>query len=368
MLALTHFYRWAKGCELELYYDPKVNPQAVGEGSTLDFPVALYENIGFIHDDLKYVNGSFKGGIYKTGWGSGNTFIHHFPPPNVGYHFNAVKLQEHILNLLKDKISITEQNVSSSDIDADFVMDCSGKPNSYNEFHLTDSIPVNSVHVTPCYWDHARFQHTLTLARPYGWVFGIPLQNRCSIGYMYNNTINSLEEVKEDVKQIFKEYNLTPSTDYNTFSFKNYYKKENFTNRVAFNGNASFFLEPLEATSIALMNLINKMAYEVWFNNGNPDLLNIDYVSYVQEIETVIMLHYFAGSIFKTPFWEFAQERATKIIERAKQDKKFNDFVAHSKLEKTTLFRMDGNYGTWGGLSFKQNLENLNLYDKLNKI
>jgi len=365
MLALTHFYRWAKNCEIELYYDPNVNPQAVGEGSTLDFPAALYENIGFAHDDLKHVNGSFKGGIYKTGWSDGTAYTHHFIPPGVGYHFNAVKLQEYILNQLKDKVKIIERAVSANDIDADFVMDCSGKPTSYDEFNLTESIPVNSVHVTPCYWDHARFQHTLTLARPYGWVFGIPLQNRCSIGYMYNNTINTLDEVKEDVKQIFADYDLTPSTDYNTFSFKNYYRKQNFAGRVAHNGNASFFLEPLEATSIALMNVINKMAYDSWFNNGNVDMLNKDYTDYVQEIETVIMLHYFAGSEFKTPFWDFAQERGEKIIARAKHNTKFNDFVEHSKLEKDMALRLDGNYGTWGVASFKQNLENLKLYEKI---
>ena len=57
---------------------------------------------------------------------------------------------------------------------------------------------------------------------------GIPLQNRCSIGYMYNNKINSLEEVKEDVKNIFEEFNLQPSETTNAFSFKNYYRNTNF--------------------------------------------------------------------------------------------------------------------------------------------
>lgn len=365
MLALTHFHRWSKNCEIELYYNPTIAPQSVGEGSTLDFPRALYENIGFRHVDLEHVDGSFKGGIWKTGWSDGVEYMHNFPPPGVGYHFNAVKLQNYIKDRLKDKIKIIEQSTTAEQIDADFVMDCSGKPASYEDFVLTESIPVNSVHVTPCYWDHARFQYTLTLARPYGWVFGIPLQNRCSIGYLYNNAINTLEEVKEDVLQVFADYNLTPSTDHNTFEFKNYYRKKNFTGRIVYNGNASFFLEPLEATSIALMNRILKMSYDNWFNNTSLDLLNDDYNIFLKEIETVIMLHYFAGSVFKTQFWELARARAEKIVARAKTDNRFNEFVEQSKIDSHTLLRADGSYGTWGKLSFKQNLENLNLYEKI---
>ena len=368
-LALTHFYRWApSNCEVEIYYDPAIKPQTVGEGSTLDIPSSLYTNIGFNHPELKHVDGSFKAGIWKTGWGDGTEYMHHFSPPSVAYHFNAVKLQEYILNLLKDKVKIVEEHTTASTVDADYVMDCSGKPEFYEDFNLTESIPVNAVHVTQCYWDHAKFQYTLTLARPYGWVFGIPLQNRCSIGYMYNSNINTLEEVKQDVLQVFADYNLTPSTDHNTFGFKNYYRKQNFTDRIVYNGNASFFLEPLEATSLGLMNKICRMSYDGWFNNINNDELNNNYTEFLKEIETMIMLHYFSGSIFKTPFWEFAQARGAKIIAQAKHNSKFNQFVEHSKLDLSTLIKpgfTGRDYGTWGKPSFKQNLENLKLYEKI---
>jgi tryptophan halogenase len=267
--------------------------------------------------------------------------------------------------MFKGKINIVEKNVSAENVDADYVMDCSGKPSNYDDFNLTESIPVNSVHVTPCYWDHARFKHTLTIARPYGWVFGIPLQNRCSIGYMYNNNINTLEEIKEDVKQVFADYNLIPSDDCNSFSFKNYYRKENFTDRIAYNGNASFFLEPLEATSISLMTVICKMASDNWFKKTYSPHYNSEYTDYLQEIETVIMLHYFSGSVFKTKFWDFAQERGEQIIRRASNSPKFREFVNESLLDNNYLMRKSGDYGTWGKVSFKQNLENLNLYQKI---
>jgi hypothetical protein len=94
----------------------------------------------------------------------------------------------------------------------------------------------------------------------HGWVFGIPLQKRISIGYLYNDKISSLEEVKEDVKNTFKEYNLNPSKITNHIKFQSFYRKENFKNRIIYNGNASFFIEPLEATSTSMSTDINRLA------------------------------------------------------------------------------------------------------------
>jgi tryptophan halogenase len=371
VLSALHFYRWAEGCEVELYYDSNIKPQPVGEGSTVLLPRDLWNNMEFSFQDLESIDGTAKFGIKKTGW-NGNDFIHTFFPPRVGYHFNAGKLQQLIVEKLKPVIKVIDKNVKHDDIDADYVIDCSGKPQSYDDFTMSEYIAVNSVHVTQCYWDHARFNHTLTLARPYGWVFGIPLRNRCSIGYMYNNTINTLDEVKVDVKNIFKEYDLTPSTDTNSFSFKNYYRKSNFGERVVYNGNSSFFLEPMEATSIATMDFINRGAWDVWFQSANVDSVNRKYTQFLQETETMIMLHYYAGSKFDTPFWDFAKDRGEKNIQMALKNQKFVDMIADSLKSKEYLHSESGqggyyHYGGWTPLSYNQNLENLNLYGKLEK-
>jgi tryptophan halogenase len=249
-------------------------------------------------------------------------------------------------------------------------MDCSGKPQDYDAFNMSECIPVNSVHVTQCYWDAPRFQYTLTIARPYGWVFGIPLQNRCSIGYLYNKDINTLDEVKEDVKNIFEQYNLTPSEHTNSFGFKNYTRKENFTDRIAYNGNSSFFLEPIEATSIATMDMLNRGAFDIWFNGKSPTQTCNEYTEALEEIEHVIMLHYFAGSIFKTPFWEYATERGTNSMRKAIQRDRFVNIINHSLEDIKFLHaNYDNNdYGTWPPSSFQQNLLALNLYEKLKNV
>jgi tryptophan halogenase len=365
--AAIHFLKWSNW-NIDFYYDPSIKPQTVGEGINLAPAIVLRNCLDFSHEDLAKVDGTFKTGIWKTGWGIGNEFMHTFRPPNVAYHFNAVKLQEYIISKIRidPRVKIIEEN--AVDVDADFVMDCSGKPSSYENFNNDVSIPVNAVHVTQCYWPHPAFQYTLAIARPHGWVFGIPLQNRCSIGYMYNHTISSLNDVKEDVKQVFADYNLTPSQDRNTFQFNNYYRKENHHGRVSYNGNSSFFLEPLEATSIAMMDKINRQAFDHWTGVLPLTTINTRYVEELQKIENMIMMHYFAGSIFDTKFWEFAQPRGEQNMKLAMKKLQFANLVSGSK---NFTFGKDenkiseyGTFGTWELPSFKQNLLGLGLYDK----
>ena len=208
---------------------------------------------------LMSVDGNYKRGIYKENWGKVNKYFHHlFPIGSYGLHFNAKKVQELIFDKIKDQVSIKEGSFSAEELDADYVIDCSGKRNP-NSVSL--NMTVNSVFITQCYWDKPEFDYTLTIARPYGWVFGIPLQNRCSIGYLYNKDINSLEEVQEDVKNIFSEWNLTPSDTTANFDFDSYYTPNNFSDRIIYNGDASFFLEPLEATTTSNVDYINRLLF-----------------------------------------------------------------------------------------------------------
>jgi hypothetical protein len=369
-LAAAHFLRYTDW-EIDWYFDNDIKPQAVGEGANLVLPIVLRNYLNFEHHNLDKIDGSFKSSIYKEGWGKGKAFHHTFPPPDVSYHFNANKLQDYILSQVKDNpcITIKEQNITHDEIDSDFILDCSGRPQNYEEFHLSKYIPVNSVHINQCYWDYPRFQYTLTIARPYGWVFGIPLQNRCSIGYLYNNNINTLEEVKEDVKEIFKQYNLIPSENTNNFSFKNYYRKQNYNGRVAYNGNASFFLEPLEATSIGMMHIINKYSFDIWDNIRKLEDINYSYITSLKEIEYMVMLHYFSGSIYDTSFWKYAKERGEKCILESLTQKKYKLDVSFNEIVNNGVcHEIKKNFGTWTIRSFHQNIIGLGIREKLDNL
>ena len=365
--------RWINADEIEWYFDPSIKPQAVGEGSTLNLPNRLNDSLNFSPRHFGSVGATVKTGIYKEGWGSKRKpFIHDFPSPSTALHFDATLLQDFVYDKLKDLVSIKEANVSSDDIDADYIIDCSGRPSSFEDFEMSKYIPVNAVHVTQCSWEYPRFSETLAIARPYGWVFGIPLKNRCSVGYMYNKDINTLEEVKADVEVILNKYNLVPNGDTNSFSFSNYRRKSNFKDNIVYNGNASFFLEPLEATSFATVDNVNTMAVQRWFGNTSLELSNHRYHANLDACENIIMLHYASGSSFKSDFWSYAKERGIKCMENA--DPSLDYMIKNSKEPSSTgsysdVFKMppvmtehfEALYKNWWEGSFSQNTKGLGL-------
>ena len=356
VLSAAHFFRWTD-FEIDWYFDSSIKPQAVGEGTTLTFPKDIYEYFNFNILDLESIQGTLKGGITKKNWGKyGHQFMHTFPPCNHGYHFNAVMLQEFIFNKLKNekRINIIDAKIKHDNIDADYIIDCSGKPENYDNFHYSPYIPVNSAYVTQCYWNGAKFQHTLAIAKSHGWIFGIPLLNRCSIGYMYNSNISSLDEIKDDVKSIFDDYELIPSDHTNHLNFKNYYRKQNFTERVCYNGNASFFLEPLEATSITVMTTIARWFYDIIHNRISSDLINEQYLYFLSDIEGMIMMHYASGSVYDSKFWKFAKERGEKKFNEFKEFRKLKDL-----LSSEDSFNKMGELATWTRPSYLMNIQNL---------
>lgn len=363
-LTASHFNRFSIDTEIEWYFDPNIKPQAVGEGSLIDLTADLNGSLGFSMSDLYSIDGTIKTGIRKIDWADVDSFDENFTFGKHGMHFNAVQLQDFILKKVQHegKVNIIESNIHHAQIDADHIIDCSGFPQDYSQHVESEYIPVNSAYVTQCFWDYPKFNHTLTIARPYGWVFGIPLQNRCAIGYMYNSNITSLDKVKADVQNIFDRFNLTPSNTTNHLNFKNYYRQQNFSDRVSYNGNASLFLEPLEATTLAVVNKNKRLVYDLVYGNISTDILNNIYTNMVSEVETIIMLHYFGGSKFNTEFWEFAQERGSKKIESVKSSTKFIEFLKRSKQNSSTEY---SEFGTWEQTTMYQNIKTYNFYSKI---
>lgn len=371
-LTIFHFIRWTDW-EIEWIYDPNIPVQSVGEGTTLDIPKSMYINFGFNAHNLAEVDGSLKLGIWKKNWGkTGKEFIHEFPPGACSYHYNALKLQNFIMREAKKRpnVKVIEANIPSHDsIDSDFIMNCTGRPTDYTEYTLSKAIPVNSVLATQCFWEGARFQYTLAIARPYGWIFCIPLQNRCAVGYMYNNEWNTLEDIQEDTKEFCKTLNLIPSNVTQGFSFKSYFKNNVIEDRVFYNGNKAFFLEPLEATSLSYIEYIARHAYDVWNKSADPLEVSKDILVRGKEYETLICLHYLAGSIFDTKFWKRSKEMALQHYEEQSVNTKLikileNSFIPeYADMLSIHNFESNSSWGTWTPYSFAQNIEGLELAD-----
>jgi tryptophan halogenase len=369
--AASHFAA-STDLEIELYYDPNVKVLTVGESGNLLLPRALQKNLGINYQNIGDIDGTFKLGVTKLNWGDeGKPYINWFPSGQLSYHFYAHGLQNLILDKLQSRIKIVPERIDVSKLDSDFIMDCSGQPADYNDFHyLTeqdDSIPVNAGYVVECPWDFAKYNTTYAIARPYGWVFTVPLVNRLSVGYLYNRNINTLEEIKQDIEEVFKDLEVTPSEQTQTFNFNSYYRKRNFTDRICYNGNQSFFLEPLEATSVWAMNYVHNLAHGVWLNGKDVEMANDEYVQKLGQIETCIMLHYFAGSKFDTEFWRFAKERAHRHMSKTMKNPEFK-YALQNILTKRKYELFEMNYGIWNLVIWLDHFNAWNIPRKLMKL
>jgi len=371
-LAVSHFLRWTNW-EINWVYDPAIVPSSVGEGTTRVFPDALFDNLDFDSADMNLVNATSKLGVWKRGWGNGNEFYHAFAAGVTGIHFDAVQLQDFMINKMKDnrRIKIIESNETNyNEMDSDFVMVCTGSPTELtNDFITRTSIPVNSCVVFQCPWDLPKFNYSLTFAKQHGWVFGIPLKNRCSIGYLYNNEFSNESDITDDVQDILDEFNLSP-TSIRNLNFTNYSRVTNFTNKVVYNGNASFFLEPLEATSTDLSTRINKMAYDMWNGELTVKNANAIYDIDINEIESMICLHYYARSIYDNKFWDYANRISTTNITNAFMQNKSNVEIIRKSVYQTAGEYEDYNrtVGTWPIRSYYKNIQGLGITDKIIKL
>lgn len=352
-LAVNYFSHYTD-YEIDLYFDSSKQPQAVGEGSQLDLLSNLHQTLNLSWEEVKNnFDAHIKKGINYVNWK--NDFIHHLPMPYTSLHFDAVKLQDYLLYVNRKNIKFIDKKVTHDMIDSDFIMDCSGTPTAWkHDYNKAEYIPVNAGLVRHYLWDYPEFDYTQAIARPYGWIFGIPLQSRVSYGYMYNRKINDIDDIKKDFALFEKEQKLKAFSNESSLKFKNYYREENFTKRVSYNGNASFFLEPLEATSINAMLRINYLALAVQTERVGLEEANSLYRQDFKEYQEVIALHYFGGSKYKTDFWTHATDIATECMKNFPEIKYY---LQLPELSKT--------HGSWNAWNFKENVYGLDIYKNL---
>ncbi|NVK24574.1 MAG: tryptophan 7-halogenase [Gammaproteobacteria bacterium] len=243
---------------------------------------------------------------------------------DVKHHSDTI---EHV-GLKKDSGYIDSLTLASGKtITADFFIDCSGFRSvligkalgvpyiDWSELLLCDSAyfaPSASTKPTPPY--------TQVTARTAGWQWRIPLQHRTGNGYVYSSKFIDDETAKtellanlEDVMDEPKFIRFTPGR-----REKSWYK-----NCVAI-GLSSGFLEPLESTSIALIETAIERVKQLFPTNGFDPYIIDEYneVSALEyeRVRDFIILHYKLNQRKDSEFW--SKCRAMDIPDTL--DKKIN--------------------------------------------
>lgn len=364
-LAYNHFANYTDW-EIECYYDTLVKEQSVGEGTTITLPRTLHYTLGFEFHQMKQFNGNYKNGIHYIDWAEEN-YMHTFPAPDISMHFSAVDLQRYIADKNKNRVAFKDIKVNNVyDIDADYIIDCSGTPNKFDDFEFAKYIPVNTAYVRQCNWDYPKYDYTICIAAEWGWIFGIPLSNRMSWGYMYNQQITDHEVIKKQLLEVIDNYGMKPTAQENRLDFNNYYRKENFFENIAYNGNASFFLEPMEATSLTTVDNINRKIYDSIVNKESIAEHNAWYTRTFKELQDIIVMHYLGATKYDNEFWTYAKKLATDCLSDNKLTKKqYTEILDNIN---NIGFDLVYDYGVWRMHSFNQNINSLGILNKLKEL
>ena len=348
---------------IEVYsiHNPKKPILGIGESTSTQIPGVLYDSIGFtLLENADELDATAKLGVKFSNWRE-QEFYSHIMPVCYGMHFDNHSIKEFTFKKFRelfknfreihgDVTSIeTEETkayvtVNDERHSFDYVIDCGGYPDDYSDYNLDKPISLNSclVHDTK----PEKYNYTQHVATPNGWMFGIPLQSRQSFGYLYNDTITSKDDAIENFKTYCNDIDIDKLRE---FKFKSYSANSFFDGRVLKNGNRALFYEPLEAFMGYFYERVLGIFFDYIFVNKNIDQTNNHIQGYADDIELAICFVYQGGSIYDTPFWDYAKKIS---YDRLNNDLRWQNQISEIQMIKRQNYYQMRNHGV-GALPVK---------------
>ena len=302
LTAAGYYHEFKNDCEIEIYHDPKVNIEPVGQATVLTVPRIFFDSFGWTWYDNP-VKATIKTGASYENWGKKNhNFFHGFSMDSVGMHFIPSLLSDFLLNC--GLFKVTEKYITNpeEEIDADWIYDCRGRSEiDYTEYQTLTN-PLNAVVLGRSEEVDPTLIYTRCVATPDGWTFVIPNHDSTSYGYLYNSTVTSTELAEFNLRAMF---GVSPTK---TLNFKNYRAKSVWSGeKTILNGNRYGFIEPLEASSMGMyLYIMRATAHRTMFN-FSPHLVDQKVSEEMTGIEKFLLWHYQFGSKYDSPFWEYAK-------------------------------------------------------------
>lgn len=327
---LSHRFR-----EFELLhvFDPTKPPIGVGEGTTPGFYSWVRDLAPTALDAMREAcDATVKRGVRFEHWGRVHpVFDHDFVPSSrgglhisasglinfLGEYSTATRIPHHVLRLRRQTNGVTLHCAGGSKVVVDLVIDARGFPTSLDgrRHHRLTWIPTDAALVTrgPVV---TGLERTRAVARPHGWVFVIPLCRYTSYGYVFGSKTATREAVSDDFTQLLRSEGVPSPPTFRHIRFPNYVCRTVFDGAVFKMGNAASFIEPLEATSIAVIRY--QLRYLTgWLElSASPTMaerlvagVNRECVDLVLETSVFLGWHYAGGSSYDTPFWQTAERR-----------------------------------------------------------
>ena len=353
LIVALHLLReyYSSDVEIEIYYDPSVPAERVGQGSLPNFTGIASEVLDINWYDNP-IDATIKSGILYENWGKKKEkFFHPFPMDFMAVHYSPEKLREYMID--KKVCKFIEQNVEDcNDIDADYVFDCRGTPKDLS-YYNTIKNPLNSVVLGQSDEVDLNQNWTRAVATIDGWTFVIPNKDHTSYGYLYNNNITSDFDAR---KSMHMSFGVLPET---TLNFDNYIAKKPIQNdKVILNGNRLLFIEPLEASAVECYLRWTSLVCQWIFDNRSKTSVLKEFFFDMGEHENFVLWHYANGSKWDTDFWQHAMTMSRNHT----YDERFFKFIetAQSKSRIELIDQTDeSTYGQWHNTSFKNWIDNI---------
>ncbi|MEA1086089.1 tryptophan halogenase family protein [Sphingomonas sp. CD22] len=200
-------------------------------------------------------------------------------------------------------------------VEGDLFVDCSGFVALLIGKELAEPfedwsrwLPADRAVAVPCRTATAVTPYTSAIAMPSGWRWRIPLQHRTGNGYVFASDFLS-ESAATDA--LLGAVEGTPLADPRILRFKAGRRARSWVNNVVAVGLASGFLEPLESTSLylvqqaitALIELFPEKRIAPVDRDEFNRLINMEY----DRVRDFLILHYHATERDDSPFWTYVR-------------------------------------------------------------
>ena len=207
---------------------------------------------------------------------------------------------------------------SGQEVEGELFIDCSGFRTLLIEGTLKTGyedwshwLPCDRALAVPCVSAKELTPYTRATARSAGWQWRIPLQHRIGNGHVYSSKFISDDEA---TAVLMSNLDGAPLAEPRPIRFQTGKRKLAWNKNVVSIGLACGFIEPLESTSIHLvqMGIAHLLSFfpASGFSQQDTDQYNRVMSQEYEWVRDFIILHYKATERTDTPFWNYCREMA----------------------------------------------------------